>query len=103
METFKYYPSAMNEKLDWICAEIEKIKEFQAVVVSKFTKLGLTNTTPVQPVELNIFNEGNMTPRQPEGMDTTNKGVVTSSQRQQCCLIGVGNKGNCFVVDLFKN
>ena len=31
----------MNEKLDWICAEIEKIKEFQAVVESKFTKLGV--------------------------------------------------------------
>ena len=26
METFKYNPSAMNKKLDWICAEIEKIK-----------------------------------------------------------------------------
>ena len=39
METFKYEPSAMNEKLDWICAEIEKIKEFQAVVESKFTML----------------------------------------------------------------
>ena len=26
METFKYDPSAMNEKLDWICAKIEKIK-----------------------------------------------------------------------------
>ena len=32
METFKYEPSAMNEKLDWICTEIEKIKEFQVVV-----------------------------------------------------------------------
>ena len=63
METFKYDPSAMNEKLDWICAEIEKIKEFQAAVESKFTKLELTNTTPVQPVELNTFNEVDMTPR----------------------------------------
>ena len=52
METFKYDPSVMNEKLDWIYAEIEKIKELQAVVESKFTKLELTNTTPVQLVEL---------------------------------------------------
>ena len=28
IEIFKYEPSAMNEKLDRICAEIEKIKEF---------------------------------------------------------------------------
>ena len=46
----KYEPSAMNEKLDWICAEIEKIKDIQAVVESKFTKLELTNTTPAQPI-----------------------------------------------------
>ena len=52
METLKYEPSAMNEELDWICAEIEKIKEFQTVVESKFTKLKLTNTTPAQPIEL---------------------------------------------------
>ena len=52
METFKYDPSVMNEKLDWIYAKIEKIKELQAVVESKFTKLELTNTTPVQLVEL---------------------------------------------------
>ena len=52
METFKYDPSVMNEKLDWIYAEIEKIKELQAIVESKFTKLELTNTTPVQLVEL---------------------------------------------------
>ena len=55
-------------------------KRFQFVVESKFTKLQLTNTTPVQPVELNSFNEVDMTPWQPEGMDTTNKRVATSSQ-----------------------
>ena len=44
-----------------------------------------------------------MTQRQPEGMDTTNKRVATSSQRQQCDLMGAGNKGDCFVFDLFKN
>ena len=103
METFKYDPSAMNEKLDWIYAEIEKIKEFQAVVESKFAKLQLTNTTPAQPVELNAFDEVNMTPLQPEGMDTTNKRVATSSQRQQCNLMGAGNNGDCFVFDLLKN
>ena len=69
----------MNQNLDWICAEIEKIKEFQAVLESKFTKLELKNTTPVQPVELNTFNEADITPRQPEGIDTTNKRVATSS------------------------
>ena len=69
----------MNQNLDWICAEIEKIKIFQAVLESKFTKLELTNTTPVQPVELNTFNEVDITPRQPEGIDTTNKRVATSS------------------------
>ena len=53
----------MNEKLYWICDEIEKIKEFQDVVKSKFTKLELTNTTPVKPVELNTFNEVDMTPQ----------------------------------------
>ena len=57
METLMYDPGVMNEKLDWICWEIEKIKEFQAVVENKFTMLELTNTTPVQPVELNAFNE----------------------------------------------
>ena len=93
----------MNEKLEWICAKIEKIKELQAVAERKFTKLELPNTTLVQPVELNTFNEVDMTPRQPEGMDTTNKRVATSSQRQQCDLMGVGNKGDCFVFDLFKN
>ena len=44
-----------------------------------------------------------MTPQQPEGMDTTNKCVATSPQQQQCDLMGVGNKGDCFVFDLFKN
>ena len=53
----------MNEKLYQICDEIEKIKEFQDVVKSKFTKLELTNTTPVKPVELNTFNEVDMTPQ----------------------------------------
>ena len=52
MEIFKNDPNAMNENLAWIFAEIKKIKEFQAVVESKFTKLELTNTTPVQLVEL---------------------------------------------------
>ena len=50
METFKYDASAMNKKLDWICVEIEKTKEFQVVAESKFTKLELTNTTPAQPI-----------------------------------------------------
>ena len=36
-------------------------------------------------------------------MNTTNKRVTTSSQRQQYDLMGVGNKGDCFVFDLFKN
>ena len=54
-ETFKYDPSAMNEKLDWNCVNIKKIKEFKAVVESKFTKPELTNTTPVHPLELNIL------------------------------------------------
>ena len=73
----------MNEKLYWICSESEKIKEFQAVVESIFTKLQLTNTTtPAQPIELNTFNEVDMAPRLPEGMGTTNKHVATSCQRQ---------------------
>ena len=93
----------MNEKLDCICAEIEKIKEFQVVVESKFTKLELTNRTPAEPMELNTTNEAGMAPRQPEGMNTTNKHVATSSQQQQCDLMGVGNKVDCFVFDLFKN
>ena len=93
----------MNEKLDWICAEIEKIKEFQVVVKSKFTKLELTNRTPAQPIELNTSNEADMAPWQPEGMNTTNKHVATSSQQQRCDLMGVGNKVDCFVFDLFKN
>ena len=51
-------------QLDWICVKIEKKKtEFQGVVESKFTKLELTNTIPVQPVELNTFNDVDMTPR----------------------------------------
>ena len=81
METFKYKPSAMNEK----------------------SLLQLANTTPAQLIELNTFNEVAMAPRQPEGMNTTNKRVATSWQRQQCDLMGVGNKGDCFVFDLFKN
>ena len=36
-------------------------------------------------------------------MNTTNKRVTTSSQRQQYDLMGVGNKGDYFVFDLFKN
>ena len=36
-------------------------------------------------------------------MDTTNKGIATSSQGQQCDLMGAGNKGDCFVFDLLKN
>ena len=102
METFKYKPSAMNEKLDWIRAKIEKIKGFQAVVERKFTKLEPTNTTPAQPIELNTFNEVDMAPRQPERMNTTNKRVATSCQRRQCDLMGVGNKGDCFEFDLLK-
>ena len=94
----------MNEKLYWICSESEKIKEFQAVVESIFTKLQLTNTTtPAQPIELNTFNEVDMAPRQPERLNTTNKRVATSCQRQQCDLMGVGNKGDYFEFDLLKN
>ena len=44
-----------------------------------------------------------MAPRQPKGMDTTNKRVATSCQRQQCDLMGAGNRGDRFVFDLFKN
>ena len=78
METFKYDPSAMNEKLDWIYVETKKTKEFPDAVESKFIKLELANTTPVQPVELNTFIKVDMAPRQTEGMDTTNKRVATS-------------------------
>ena len=81
IETFKYESSAMNEKL----------------------LLQLANTTPAQLIELNTFNEVAMAPRQPEWMSTTNKRVTTNCQRQQCDLMGVGNKGDCFVFDLFKN
>ena len=93
----------MNEKLDFICVEIEKIKEFQVVVESKFTKLELTNRTPAQPIELNTSNEADMAPRQLEGMNATNKHVATSCQQQQCDLMGAGNKVDCFIFDLFKN
>ena len=83
LETFKNDPSrvTIKEKIVWICVEIQKIKEFQALEESTFTKLKLTNTTPVQPVELTTFDEVDMTPRQPEGMDTANKRVATSLQR----------------------
>ena len=94
MEIFKNDPNAMNENLAWIFAEIKKIKEFQAVVESKFTKLELTNTTPVEPLQQNTFNEAGMTPRQPKGMKTTNKCVGTSSERRQCVLIRACNKGD---------
>ena len=59
----------MNEKADWICAKIQKIKEFQAVVERKFTKL-VSNTTEVQHEELTTFKEANMTLQQSEGIDT---------------------------------
>ena len=36
-------------------------------------------------------------------MDTTIERVATSSQRQQCDLMGAGNKGDCFAFDLLKN
>ena len=36
-------------------------------------------------------------------MKTTNKRVATCCQRQQWDLMGVGNKGDYFVFDLFKN
>ena len=103
METYKNVPSAMIEKLDWICAEIKKTKDFQAVVGSKITKLESTNTTIFQPVQLTTLNELDMTPRQSQGMVTTNKCVATSLQRQQCDLMAAGNKDDCFVFDLFKN
>ena len=70
------------------------MREPQVVVESKFTKRELTNTTPVQPVELNTFNKG---------MDTANKRIATSPQRQQCDLMGAGNRSDCFVFDLFRN
>ena len=54
-------------------------------------------------MEMNTFNEVYMTPRQPEGMDTANKRVATSSQWQQCDLMGANNKGDFFIFDLFKN
>ena len=43
-----------------------------------------------------------MTLQQPEGMDTANELVATSSQQQQYDLMGAGNKGACFIFDLFK-
>lgn len=85
----------MNEKADWICAKIQNIKEFQAVVERKFTKLVL-NTTEVKHEELTTFNEANMTLQQFAGIDTANKRVATLPQRQLCDLIGAANKGNCF-------
>ena len=103
METYKNDPSAMIEKLDWICGEIKKTKDFQAVVGSKLTKLESTNTTIFQSVQLNTLNEVDMTPGQPQGMVITNKRVATSPQRQQCDLMAAGNKDDCFVFDLFKN
>ena len=84
----------MNEKLDWICAEIEKIKDIQAVVESKFAKLELRNTTPAQPIELNTFNEVDMAPRQAEGVNTTNKRFANSCQQQQFDFMGVGNNSD---------
>ena len=36
-------------------------------------------------------------------INTANKCVAPSSQRQQCDLMGAGNKGDCFVFDLIKN
>ena len=44
-----------------------------------------------------------MSPQQPEGMSTGNKHVTTSPQRQQYDLIGVGNKSDCFLFDVFQN
>ena len=48
LETFTKDPNCgtMNSKVDWICAKIQKIKEFQAVSENKFSKLQLANTTP---------------------------------------------------------
>ena len=94
IEIFKYEPSTMNEKLDWICAEIEKIKDIQAVVESKLAKLELRNTTPAQPIELNTFNEVDMAPRQAEGVNTTNKRFANSCQQQQFDFMGVGNNSD---------
>lgn len=64
-------------------------------------KARVKNTTPVQ--SLNNFDEVDVTSRQLEGMDDVNKRVATSPQRQQCNLMRVGNKGDCFAFDLFKN
>ena len=74
----------------------------QKWVWTSAVQIGLTNTTSVHPAELNTFNEVDVTP-QPEEVDTTNKCFAASSQRQQCNLKEVGNKGDCFVFDLFKN
>ena len=85
----------MNEKADWICAKIQKIKEFQAVVERKFSKLVL-NTTEVHYKELTTFNEANMALQQSEGIDTANKRVATLPQRQLWDFMGAANKGNFF-------
>ena len=84
----------MNSKLDWVYANIQKIKDFEAAVENKFTKLELMNTTPEQAVERNTFNEVDMTPRQAEGMDTADEGLATSPQQQHCNLLGAGSKGD---------
>ena len=91
----------MNESVDQICAEIQKLKEFQAII--ELITLELINTTTVHHLELTTFNEADMNPRQPEETDTPNKRVATSPRRQQCDLKRAGNKGECLVFDLFKN
>lgn len=93
----------MNSKLDWVYANIQKIKDFEAAVENKFTKLELMNTTPEQAVERNTFNEVDMTPRQAEGMDTADEGLATSPRQQHCNLLGAGSKGDCFVFDRLKS
>ena len=65
----------------------------QIWVWTSLVQIGLTNTTSVHPAELNTFNKVDET-LQPEEMDTTNKRFAASSQRQQCNLMEVGNKGD---------
>ena len=66
LETFKNDPSrvVMNEKVGWICAEVQKIKEFQAVAESKFIKPVIKYYSSSV---CRTFNEVDMTLRQPEG------------------------------------
>lgn len=76
----------MNKESQWV--EIQKIKQFQAVVERKFKKQELTSTTPSQSVELNTFHKVDLTPRLPKWIDSANEGVPTLPQPQQCNVMG---------------